>query len=334
MVAVSRPPSNNNVFRFRSCKPATLYEGIPVVDLSDPDAKYLIVKASQDLGFFKIVNHGVPMELINTLGNEAQTFFGKPQSDKDRAGPPDPFGYGSKRIGWNGDFGWIEYLLLNFNPDVISPNTLFVFNQFPQAFCSALEKYVSAVRELSYEVLELMADGLGIEERNAFSRLLRDEKSDCLFRLNHYPPCSELEALSGKKLIGFGEHTDPQLISVLRSNNTSGLQICLRDGTWVSVPSDHTSFFINVGDILEVMTNGRFKSVKHRVLADPSRSRLSMIYFGGPPLSGKIGPLASVMGKEEEKLYKEFTWCEYKKALYKSRLGDNRLAPFQKAAGQ
>lgn len=118
----------------------------------------------------------------------------------------------------------------------------------------ALKKYVAAVRKLSCEVLELMADGLGIEEKNVFSRYLRDEKSDCLFRLNHYPPCSNVETLSGKKLIGFGEHTDPQLISVLRSNNTSGLQICLKDGTWLSVPSDHTSFFINIGDTLQVPT--------------------------------------------------------------------------------
>lgn len=105
---------------------------------------------------------------------------------------------------------------------------------------------------MTFEVLELMADGLEIESRNVFSRLLRDDKSDSCFRLNHYPPCSELQALSGGNLIGFGEHTDPQIISVLKSNNTSGLQICLKEGTWVSVPPDQTSFFINVGDALQV----------------------------------------------------------------------------------
>jgi gibberellin 2-oxidase len=105
---------------------------------------------------------------------------------------------------------------------------------------------------MTCEVLELIADGLGIEGRNMLSKLLRNEKSDSCFRLNHYPPCPELQALSGRNLIGFGEHTDPQIISVLRSNNTSGLQICMKDGTWVSVPPDHTSFFINVGDSLQV----------------------------------------------------------------------------------
>lgn len=106
---------------------------------------------------------------------------------------------------------------------------------------------------MAFEIVELMAEGLGIEDRKVMSKLLRDEKSDSCFRMNHYPPCPELQALSGRNLIGFGEHTDPQIISVLRSNNTSGLQICLRDGTWVSVPSDHSSFFINVGDSLQVI---------------------------------------------------------------------------------
>lgn len=115
-----------------------------------------------------------------------------------------------------------------------------------------MEEYVSAVKKLACEVLELVADGLGIEPRNALSKLLRDEKSDSYLRLNHYPPCLELQALNGINLLGFGEHTDPQIISVLRSNNTSGLQICLRDGTWVSVPPDQTSFFFNVGDSFQV----------------------------------------------------------------------------------
>lgn len=105
---------------------------------------------------------------------------------------------------------------------------------------------------MSCEVLEMMAEGLGSDERNALSKLLRDEKSDSCFRLNYYPPCPELQTLSGRNLIGFGEHTDPQIISVLRSNNTSSLQISLKDGTWVSVPPDQTSFFINVGDCLQV----------------------------------------------------------------------------------
>lgn len=79
------------------------------------------------------------------------------------------------------------------------------------------------------------------------------------------------------------------------------------------------------------MTNGRFKSIKHRVFADPMKSRLSMIFFGGPPLCEKIAPLPCLVGEGEESLYKEFTWCEYKNSAYKTRLADNRLGLFQKS---
>ncbi|KAI5662208.1 hypothetical protein M9H77_21531 [Catharanthus roseus] len=184
---------------------------------------------------------------------------------------------------------------------------------------------------MACEILELMAEGLNIEEKNVFSKLLMDEQSDSVFRLNHYPPYPNLQELHGRNLIGFGEHTVPQIISVLRSNNTSGLQIQLKDGSWISIPPDQASFFVNVGDSMQVLTNGRFKSVKHRVLANSIKSRLSIIYFGGPPLNEKIAPLSSLM-EGEDSLYKEFTWFEYKNSSYKSRLSDNRLVLFEKIA--
>ena len=110
-----------------------------------------------------------------------------------------------------------------------------------------MNDYVFAVKNMACQILELLADGLRIQEKNVFSKLLMDEQSDSVFRLNHYPPSPD------KNLIGFGEHTDPQIISVLRSNNTSGLEICLKDdSSWFSVPPDQDSFFINVGDSLQV----------------------------------------------------------------------------------
>ncbi|CAA0815922.1 Gibberellin 2-beta-dioxygenase 1 [Striga hermonthica] len=104
---------------------------------------------------------------------------------------------------------------------------------------------------MTCEILEMLADGLKIQPRNTFSKLLMDEESDSVFRLNHYPPRPDYSNSDERNLIGFGEHTDPQIISVLRSNNTSGLQISLKEGSWISVPADESSFFINVGDSLQ-----------------------------------------------------------------------------------
>ncbi|XVF79281.1 hypothetical protein PTKIN_Ptkin14bG0209100 [Pterospermum kingtungense] len=329
MVALSKPAIEQFSY-IRNTKPTTLFPPpIPLVDLSKPDSKHQIIKACDEFGFFKVINHGVPMEFISRLESEASKFFSLPVSEKEKTGQPTPYGYGNKRIGLNGDVGWVEYLLLTTNQD---PNLLrFLSGENPESFRFALNNYMTAVKKMACEILEMMADGLKIQPRNVLSKLLMDAQSDSVFRLNHYPPCPDVQPLNGNNVIGFGEHTDPQIISVLRSNNTSGLQISLRDGSWISVPPDQTSFFINVGDSLQVMTNGRFKSVKHRVLANSVKSRLSMIYFGGPPLSEKIAPLPSLM-RGEQSLYKEFTWFEYKKSAYNSRLADNRLMHFERIA--
>lgn len=114
------------------------------------------------------------------------------------------------------------------------------------------------MRKLACEVLELMAESLKIQPKNVFSKLVTDSESDSMLRLNHYPPCPHLQGLDCG-LTGFGEHTDPQIISLLRSNNTSGLEISLRDGSWVSVPPDQSSFFINVGDSLQVKKAADFE---------------------------------------------------------------------------
>lgn len=329
MVVQSEPALDQFI---RTCKPSTqLFTGIPTIDLTHPDANSLLVKACEEFGFFKVTNHGIPLQMVNQLEEEALNFFKLPQVVKEKAGNPRPFGYGNKRIGQTGDVGWVEYLLLSASPDFIHQICLSLFPDNPHVFSSAINNYIAKVKKMGEQVLEMMAEGLGIEDERVFSRLIKDEKSDSCFRLNHYPPCPELELeLSGRNLVGFGEHTDPQIISVLRSNNTAGFQIALSDGTWVSVPPDHNSFFINVGDSLQVMTNGRFRSVKHRVFADHTKSRISMIFFGGPPLCEKIAPLPCILQGGGECLYEEFTWWEYKQAAYKTRLSDNRLRHFAK----
>ncbi|GMH05544.1 hypothetical protein Nepgr_007384 [Nepenthes gracilis] len=314
--------------------PTHCYPVYPLIDLSKPESKNDIVEACEEFGIFKVINHGVPVDFISRLESEAIKFFSLPLCEKERAGSSCPFGfgYGNKRIGTNGDVGWVEYLLMTINTEIGCNRISSIFGENPESFRSAVNDYLSAVKRMACQVLELMADGLRIQPRNVFSRLLMDEESDSLFRLNHYPPCPELQGFSDKNLVGFGEHTDPQIISFLRSNNTSGLQISLRDGNWISVPPDQNSFFINVGDSLQVMTNGRFNSVRHRVLANGVKSRISMIYFGGPPLKEKIAPLPSLVGGDQKSLYKEFTWFEYKKSAYKSRLADNRLLHFERIA--
>lgn len=135
MVVLSQPVEHDNFSLIKTCKPMiTHFTGIPVIDLLRPDAKTLIVEACQEFGFFKVINHGVPMEIMTKLEEESLKFFNLPQSEKDKAGPPDPFGYGNKKIGPNGDVGWVEYLLFSTNSDLISQKSLSILPKNPQLF--------------------------------------------------------------------------------------------------------------------------------------------------------------------------------------------------------
>ncbi|EPS65504.1 gibberellin 2 oxidase, partial [Genlisea aurea] len=327
MVVVQSPEILESYIRSCEESTAAISSGIPVIDLSRrEEAKPLIVKACQEFGFFKVINHGIPMEFLEEMEAEALSYFKLPQMDKDKSGPADPFGYGNKKIGSNGDMGWVEYLLFDACP--------VFFSGIPESLRELVKEYVKKVKKMASEALEMLSQEMKIGEKDCLSRLINDDKSDCLFRLNHYPPVRHHGGSVRRNLIGFGEHTDPQIISVLRSNNISGLQICLRDGAWVSVPPDHTAFFFNVGDVLQVMTNGRFRSAKHRVVVgdggEGEKSRVSMVFFGGPPLNKTINAVSSLMEEGEESSYQEFTWSQYKTSAYKTRLGDDRLRLFQK----
>ncbi|KAJ6902733.1 gibberellin 2-beta-dioxygenase 2-like [Populus alba x Populus x berolinensis] len=308
---------------------------LPTVDLSGDRSMVsnLIVKACEEYGFFKVKNHGVPHDIIAKMEKESFNFFAKPFDEKQKVELAKPLGYGCKNIGFKGDIGEVEYLLLNTNPLYIAERSKTISND-PAKFSSAVSAYMEAVRELACELLDLMAEGLRVSDRSVFSRLIRDVDSDSLIRLNHYPPmpllCKDKDSSPcNQNKVGFGEHSDPQILTILRSNDVGGLQISLHDGAWVPVTPDPATFWVNVGDLLQAMTNGRFVSVRHKALTNSYKSRMSMAYFAGPPPNARIAVPPEMITPTKPALYKPFTWAEFKKAAYALRLGDRRLGLFR-----
>ncbi|WCJ23241.1 Gibberellin 2-beta-dioxygenase 2 [Euphorbia peplus] len=306
---------------------------LPVIDLSMEDRSRLsnsIVKACEKLGFFKVINHGVSEQVISKMEEESLNFFARTAPEKLQAGPANPFGYGCKNIGFNGDMGEVEYLLLNTNPLSISQRSRTISND-PQMFSSAVSGYIEEVRRVASKILDLMAEGLGISDTSVFSRMIKTVESDSIIRLNHYPPTPIHDMSSSDGRVGFGEHSDPQILTLLRSNDVGGLQISLDDGVWAPVAPDATAFCVNVGDLLQAMTNGRFLSVRHRALTNSYKPRMSMAYFAAPPLEEEITVLPEMVSPPEKpSLYRPFTWAEYKKAAYSLRLGESRIKLFRK----
>lgn len=116
-----------------------------------------------------------------------------------------------------------------------------------------MNDYIEAVKKMSCEILEMVAEGLWAQDKSIFSKLILDESSDSCFRINHYPSVDPFDDPS-KIRIGFGEHSDPQILTVLRSNNVAGLQILSGDGLWISVPPDSHKLCVFVGDAFQVAT--------------------------------------------------------------------------------
>ncbi|KAK7337551.1 hypothetical protein VNO77_18132 [Canavalia gladiata] len=320
-------PSPNSIMK--SCKKTKAME-IPTIDLSMERSELweVIVKACEEYGFFKVVNHSVPKEVISRLEEEGTKFFAKPTQEKSQAGPATPFGYGFTNIGPNGDVGDLEYLLLQVNPLCVSNTSKTISNDSTKFSC-VVNDYIEAIKEVACEIVDLVVEGLGVPDKFALSRIIRDAHSDSVLRINHYPPLN-LKLKGNKNSIGFGAHSDPQILTIMWSNNVGGLQISTSEGLWIPVPPDPNHFFVMVGDLLQVLTNGRFISVRHRALTNTMKARMSIMYFAAPPPNWWITPLPKMVSPPQiPSLYRPFTWAQYKQAAYSLRLGDSRLDLFK-----
>nr|XP_009799787.1 PREDICTED: feruloyl CoA ortho-hydroxylase 2-like [Nicotiana sylvestris] len=119
--------------------------------------------------------------------------------------------------------------------------------------------------------------------------------------VNYYPKCPNPELT-----VGVGRHSDVSTLTILLQDNIGGLYVKKLDTeTWVHVPPIHGALVINIADALQIMSNGRYKSIEHRVMANGSNNRISVLIFVNPKPSDVIGSLAEVLENGEEPIYKQ-----------------------------
>ncbi|TKW20361.1 hypothetical protein SEVIR_4G082900v4 [Setaria viridis] len=305
---------------------------IPVVDLSGAPREEVVARvrhAAETVGFFQVVNHGVPGELMAAMLDGVRRFNEGPAEAKRRAYTRDT----ARKVRFSSNFdlfqsaaaNWRDTLFCELAPVPPSPEEL------PEAVRDVMLEYGGAATELALRVLELLSESLGLPGD-------RLREMGCAQGLNvvshYYPPCPEPHLT-----LGTTRHTDANFITVLLQDGMGGLQVLLdRAGAgggrrWVDVPPLPGALIINIGDLLQLVSNDRLRSVEHRVLANGSSdtARVSVACFFNTDIKGSTrlcGPITEG-GNDDPPLYRSVTVREFMARVYSEGLGGRPLDYFR-----
>ena len=278
-------------------------EGLPVIDISSSGAPGEIDRACRDTGFFLIAGHQVPSADLIALDEAARAFFARPAPEKAEVAMTRG---GRAWRGWFPEGGELTagrpdrkegyYFGTDLPADdsrvaggllLHGPN---LYPAHPPSLRPSVDRWMAEMTDLGHRLLGLIALGLGLEA-DWFRRRLTAEPT-VLFRIFRYPADGHVVVDDDDEdQWGVGEHTDYGLITILAHDGAPGLQVRSRSG-WIDVPAVPDTFVINLGDMLDRMTQGRYRSTPHRVRRTVgSRDRLSFPFFFDPGWDTEIGPI-------------------------------------------
>ena len=302
-------------------------KGIPSVDLSDflsgnPNRKAQFVadlgKAYEDIGFVAVRNHGVPNELIQNIYEKNASFFSlseeikKKYELKELAGQRGYTSFGKEHAkGMTaGDLKefWHFGQFVDDDPERKS--------QYPDNIEVAEVSNYLETGKLMYQTLEntgmqmLRAIALFLKlDENYFDQWVHNGNS--ILRPIHYPPVQTLKT----DAVRAGEHEDINLITLLVGASADGLQVLNKQGEWKSVTAIEDHIVVNVGDMLQRLTNNKLRSTTHRVI-NPAKenmgtSRYSVPFFLHPVSEMPLNCLAETVDVGHPKQYDDITAGDY-----------------------
>lgn len=292
---------------------------LPVIDISAlrmPGADSSNIVRQLDVacrldGFFIVTNHGIEAQLANELERLSRTFFDLPESEKSVIAMEHA---GTAWRGWFPLGGEVtsgipdqkEGLYFGTELDSNDPRVregwplhgrnLFPTN--PAEMKNLVLRWMNEVTLLGSDLMRGIAMALGIDE-NWFAHNLTADPT-ILFRIFTYPSRSDLAVSIPRSEWGVGEHTDYGLLTMLWQDDCGGLEV-FSAGEWLAVEPLPNAFVCNIGDMLERLTNGQYRSTPHRVRNVSGRDRLSFPLFYDPSWNSHVVTLpiaASVQSAE------------------------------------
>jgi isopenicillin N synthase-like dioxygenase len=255
-----------------------------------------IQAACRDRGFFYVTGHGVPPDLIAELAETSAEFFALPLADKqqiamERGGRAwrGYFPVGGELTSGRPDLKEGLYFgaeLPDDDPRVRARLPLHGRNLFPRQvprLRPLVLAYLDALTAAGQAVLAGVALSLGLDARYFADGYAADPT--ILFRIFHYPPSAAEDASWG-----VGEHTDYGLLTLLAQDDSGGLQVATPEG-WIDAPPIPGTLVCNIGDMLDRLTGGWYKSTPHRVRNLSGHGRLSFPFFLDPGFTAEVPPL-------------------------------------------
>ncbi|XP_051136333.1 gibberellin 2-beta-dioxygenase 8-like [Andrographis paniculata] len=279
---------------------------LPLIDLNQlnhlgeserQQCKKQIAEASREWGFFQVIHHGISCEVLERMREEQVKLFRKPFQEKMNYSDIN-FSTGSYRWGTPSatclkQISWSEAFHVSLS-DVLGLGG-------HTSLSSIMEQYAVLVSELSHKLMDILAEEMG--QNSCFFKETCLPKT-CYLRLNRYPACPIYP-----QVFGIMPHTDSDFITVLHQDNVGGLQL-VRNGKWFAVKPNPQALIINIGDLFQAWSNGMYKSVEHRVVANPVVERFSAAYFFCPSVETVVES-----GADEPRVYRSFSFGEYRKQV-------------------
>ncbi|CAN0924349.1 1-aminocyclopropane-1-carboxylate oxidase homolog 1 [Linum grandiflorum] len=303
----------------------------PVIDLEgavqDVDKRRQIVDqvrdASSSWGFFQVVNHGISEAILEEMKAGVRRFHEMDVEMKKEFYTRDVVGnhivYNSNFDLYTGAFAnWRDTVLFRIAPVPPRPE------QFPSCCRDIVLEYSKQVQKLVDLLLQLMSEALGLTS----THLKEMECSKGLNVIGHYyPPCPQPELT-----MGTAKHADETFITVLLQDHSGGLQVLHKD-QWVDVSPLPGALVVNLGDLLQLISNDKFISAEHRVLAQNVGPRISVASFVHTPFTPcpiRYGPIEELLSENEPPKYRHTTIAEYNAYCFSKGLdGISGLAHFK-----
>lgn len=293
---------------------------IPVIDVNqasmDLEELERLKLALCSWGCFQAIGHGISGSLLNNVRKAGREFFLQPMEEKMKyAKEVDEFeGYGGDPPPEEGQpLDWQDRLFLDVYPQ--HRRKLHLWPENPSSFREVLTEYTEKLKLMTETVSKVMAKCLDLEEK-CFINLFGEE-APLQARFNYYSPSRRPDLVLGLKA-----HADNSGYTLILQDEVQGLQI-LKDGKWLTVPTYPEAILVLLGDQMEILTNGTFKSPVHRVLSNAAKARTSIAVFYTPEQGKGIGPIDGLINEEMNKprMYKHMEdydnihWEYYQKGL-------------------